>query len=159
MDFSAIPKFLLVLTILYAAGFVLALAIGMFGCDKTKSIDSSMAKIAAWEAFTWSMLPSLVYLATQLSPWFLSIFSNGMSSVFGYVGQVSDPQSFQYIGTIYAMTLAGFIVSARMLGTVKSQVCKPTLDELASFQENLMKKLREKEAEEKHDIAVIKPST
>jgi len=43
------------------------------------------------------------------------------------------------------MILASWIMTTRMLHTTESQVCKPDLDELKKFEDDLEKQLKEKE--------------
>jgi hypothetical protein len=42
-------------------------------------------------------------------------------------------------------------MTTRMVHTVEVAVCKPDVAELAAFQEDLMKKLKEKDAAQKRD--------
>jgi hypothetical protein len=52
-------------------------------------------------------------------------------------------------GRGFAMMLAIFVMSARMIHTTEIAVCKPSKDELKKFQADLQKELKEKEEKEK----------
>ncbi len=88
-----------------------------------------------------------------------SEFSNGVKTIFGWTGYASDQQGYDNLGLSYALVLMGLIMTTRMINNIEIGVCKPSVDELAVFQETLMRELKEKEADKKHDEAVNKPSS
>jgi hypothetical protein len=128
-------------------GFALAMVMSTFQCSKTDGW------VSVKEGIMWSSLPVIVYVVLDISPYVLSEFSNGVRTLFGWTGYASDQAGYDNLGLTYALVLAGLIVTTRMVHSVEVSVCKPDVAELAAFQEDLMKKLKEKEA------AINKPSS
>jgi len=104
----------------------------------------------------WSTFPVLVYVIVTVSPYIQSEFSNGVKTIFGWTGYASDQQGYDNLGLTYALILIGLIMTTRMVHTVEVAVCKPDVGELAAFQENLMRELKEKEADKKRDQDINK---
>jgi hypothetical protein len=134
-------------------GFGLAIVMGFFQCSKT-DIWTSVK-----EGLMWGLFPVIVYVIVTVSPYIQSEFSSGVQTIFGWTGYASDQQGYDNLGMSYALVLIGLIMTTRMVHNIEVAVCKPDVGELAAFQENLMRELKEKEAEKKHDEAVIKPSS
>jgi hypothetical protein len=132
-------------------GSALAMIITVSQCSKND------AYISMKEGFLWASFPTIVYIILQLSPYVLSIFSEGTKTFFSWTGMAADDEGYKTLGIAYAMVLAGLMVTTRMMHTAEVAVCKPDVSELAAFQEDLMKKLKEKQAEKQHDIDVNKP--
>jgi hypothetical protein len=134
-------------------GFVLAIGISVFHCSKTD------VWLSVKEGMMWSLFPVIVYVILKISPYMQSEFSNGVKTIFGWTGYASDQQGYDNLGLSYALVLMGLIMTTRMINNIEIGVCKPSVDELAVFQETLMRELKEKEADKKHDEAVNKPSS
>jgi hypothetical protein len=139
--------------IFWIFGFVLAMVMSTVQCSKQNWFSS------VTEGLMWSAFPTIVYIILEFSPYMLSIFSNGVKSVFGWTGYAADQAGYDKLGLAYALVLAGLIVTTRMVHTVEVAVCKPDVGELAAFQENLMKSLKEKEAAKKRDEDLNKPTS
>jgi hypothetical protein len=120
-------------------GFGLALVMSTFQCSKTD------IWVSVYEGVMWATFPVIVYVILTISPYMLSIFSTGVKSMFGWTGYASDQAGYDNLGLSYALILVGLIVTTRMVHTVEVAVCKPDVGELAAFQEDLMRRLREKE--------------
>jgi nitrate/nitrite-specific signal transduction histidine kinase len=84
----------------------------------------------------------------------MSEFTSGMSFFVGRLGLSTDEQSLQTMAISYAMMLAALVVTSSMLNNTDVEVCKPSVDELKAFQDELMAKLKKKRGEE-----VIKPDS
>jgi hypothetical protein len=132
-------------------GSALAMIITVYQCSKNDGY------ISIKEGFMWASFPTVVYIILQLSPYVLSIFSDGCRVFFSWTGMASDEEGYKILGIAYAMVLAGLMVTTRMIHTAEVAVCKPDVSELAAFQEDLMKSLKEKQAAKQHDIDVNKP--
>ena len=115
--------------------------------------------ISAYEGFRWATLPTVVLLALQYSPWLMSEFTTGISFFVGKIGLSTDDQSLRTMALSYAMMLAALVVTSSMLNNTDVEVCKPSVDELKAFQDELMAKLKKKEADKKRDEEVIKPDS
>ena len=136
--------------LLLGCGFGLAMLLSTFQCSKQDS------GISFTEGLYWSAFPTIVYVLLQISPWFLSIFTKGLSSTLGYVGYKTDTASYETVAIVYALILAGLIVTTRMVHSVEVSVCKPSTAELSAFKKKLMAELKEKETAKN---AVNKPSS
>jgi len=134
-------------------GFGLAMVMSMVQCSKTDIWTS------VYEGLMWATFPVLVYTIVSVSPYILSEFSNGVRTLFGWTGYASDQAGYDNLGLSYALILIGLIMTTRMVHTVEVAVCKPDVAELAAFQEDLMKKLKEKEAAKKRDEDLNKPTS
>jgi hypothetical protein len=134
-------------------GFGLAMIMSTFQCSKTD------IWVSVYEGIMWSSFPVIIYAILAVSPYMVSEFSKGVKFLFGWTGYASDQAGYDNLGLSYALILAGLIMTTRMVHTVEVAVCKPDIAELAAFQEDLMKKLKEKEAEKKHDEDLNKPSS
>jgi hypothetical protein len=134
-------------------GFALAMVMSMVQCSKTD------AWVSVYEGMMWSTFPVIVYVILTVSPYMLSEFSSGVKTLFGWTGYASDQAGYDSLGLSYALVLTGLIMTTRMVHSVEVAVCKPDIAELAAFQEDLMKKLKEKEAAKKHDEDLNKPSS
>lgn len=134
-------------------GSALAIAMSLFQCSK------SDMWVSVKEGLMWSAFPTIVYVILAISPYIRSEFSNGARTIFGWTGYASDEAGYDNLGVSYALVLIGLIVTTRMVHTVEVAVCKPDIAELAAFQEDLMKQLKEKEAKKKQEEAVIKTSS
>lgn len=130
-------------------GFGLAMVMSTFQCSKTD------AWVSVYEGLMWAIFPVIVYVILAVSPYIQSEFSSGVKFMFGWTGYASDQAGYDNLGLAYALVLTGLIMTTWMVHTVEVSVCKPDVGELAAFQENLMKELKEKE----HDKALNKPSS
>jgi hypothetical protein len=123
--------------LLVIIGTVLSLLVSTLKCNKT-STSASMQ-----EGLIWGSLPTILYLMTLFSPFVLSTFSEPIRSF----SPSLTPEMADMLGTGYLMMLGSWVMSTRMIHTTEIAVCKPSKDELKKFQDDLMKELKEKEAE------------
>lgn len=121
-------------------GFGLAMIMSTVQCSKTD------VWVSVYDGLMWATLPVLVYVIVRVSPYIQSEFSNGVKFLFGWTGYASDQEGNNNLGLIYALVLTGLIMTTWMVHAVEVSVCKPDVAELAAFQEDLMKKLKEKES-------------
>ena len=72
---------------IFIVGFVMSLVIPLSICKKTDAIS------ALKHAGIWMSVPIGVFIILELSPWTLSIFSEGVKSIFGMFkrSQTSTP--------------------------------------------------------------------
>jgi hypothetical protein len=120
----------IVLTIFGLLGIVfmfISVAVSYAKCSKTSWSTS------AKEGFIASSVPALLYALAKYSPYVMSIYA--------------EPLSSEMLGVAYIMMLGGFVMITRMIHETEIAVCKPSVDELKKFQDDLMKELKEKEAE------------
>jgi hypothetical protein len=129
----------------WLVGFTLAIVISVYQCSKTNAMTS------VYEGFIWSLFPTIVYILLKVSPYALSVFSEGTKTIFGWTGFAADQAGYEKIGIAYAVVLIGLIVTTRMVHTVEVSVCKPDVAELAAFQADLMKSLAAKQQANKPD--------
>jgi len=125
---------LLVLGGLYIFGFGLSLFISYMKCSKV-----SMS-ISAWEALSWTLLPTGCYFLASWIPFVRDIFAVPLQGWFGLTEEYSHA-----VGIAYFMMLGSWVASTRMLHTTESQVCQPDSAELAKFEKDLEAELKEKE--------------
>jgi hypothetical protein len=125
--------------ILSIFGFILSITVSTIKCSKQSFSTSTM------EGLVWALPSALIMLATGLSPYFLSIFSEPMK----FFDSAMPQETADTIGRGFAMMLAIFAMSTRMIHTTEIAVCKPSKDELKKFQADLQKELKEKEEKAK----------
>jgi len=102
-----------------------------------------ITKTATW----WALFPSLTYMLLTYSTYLRTEFASGMQWFASKIGSTPDQTSLEHNGIIYAMGLTALVMTSSMMNQVDLVVCKPTVDELALFQEDLLKQLKAKEAE------------
>lgn len=102
--------------------------------------------VSVYDGLMWAIFPVLVYVILKVSPYIQSEFSNGVKFMFSWTGYVSDQAGDDKLGLAYALVLTGLIMTTWMIHAVEVSVCKPDIAELASFQVNLLKELKEKQA-------------
>jgi hypothetical protein len=129
--------------IFFVAGFCIALAVTSWGlCDKSSPDPATSAKYAA----ICALFPALVYAimthTNSVSEYIKKDFSGGIQYIFGKIGSTTDDERFVTLGITYALILTGFVTTTYMIHQLNKEVCKPTVDELASFEENLLKTLK-----------------
>ena len=119
-------------------GLVLSLIITTMSCSKRDF------GISAKEGAIFSLFPTVTYFLTtkyeMISGPFVRVFA----------GWVSEPESAYKYAIGYLMMLSIWIGTTRMYHTAEADVCQPSVDEMAKFKADLMKKLdaKEKEKEE-----------
>jgi hypothetical protein len=127
---------------LWLIGTFIAFVLAQFQCSKQD-----------WWVFVreggiWASVPALVYTVLEYSPFVRGEFSQGVQYLFGWTGFTPDDSGRETVGMAYALVLAGLIVTTRMVHTVDVSVCKPDVNELSAFTENLMKSLKQKQDNE-----------
>ena len=127
-------------------GSVLSWVVGLAKCNK-QNISTSI-----YEGFSWALPPTCIIAISSFSPYFLSIFSEPMK----FFDKEMLQSTADMIGVGFAMMLVIFVTTTRLVHTTELGVCKPTKDEMNSFKENLLKKLKEKQQEEAEDEAEAK---
>jgi len=125
--------------LLLGCGFGLSLLLSTLHCAK-QDMSASFS-----EGLSWALYPTIVYIILQISPWFLSIFTEGVSSLLGYFKYSADSSAYETMAIVYALILVGLIVTTRLVHKIEVAVCKPNTQELSNFKENLLKQLKEKE--------------
>lgn len=122
--------------LLAAAGTLMSYIIGLAKCNKHSFSASTM------EGFQWAALPTLILILTNVSPYFLSIYSEPMK----WTDSTMTQASADMLGTGLVMILAIIAMTTRMIHRTEIAVCKPSTAELKKFQTDLMKELHDKEA-------------
>jgi hypothetical protein len=110
---------------LFIFGFCMALYISFMNCGKIST------SISAMEGFIWAIFPSIAYYVGTSYEFIRQPFSE----------QLGSP----VWGLAWLMMIVSWVMTTVMIDRVVDQVCKPTLDELKKFQEDLAKELKEKE--------------
>ena len=125
---------------LILVGFCMALLVSFLKCSKMS--PSSSAK----EGLIFAALPAGLYMLGNYSEFVRNIFSKTLETSFG----VKEENS-AVMGVGYLMMLGAWIMTTRLIDTIETEVCKPSVDELRKFQDDLAKELKEKEAKEEAD--------
>ena len=125
--------------LLIGCGFGLSILLSTLHCNKQ---DMS---VSFSEGLSWAFYPTIVYILLQISPWLLSIFTDGVGKLLGYFKYTTDPTGYETMAIVYALILVGLIVTTRLVHKIEVAVCKPSTQELSAFKENLLKQLKEKE--------------
>jgi hypothetical protein len=114
-----------------------SLLLGLVACNKN-SFSASV-----FEGFVWATVPVLFLVLSYISTFFLSIFQEPVR----YLAGSLSPEMTDVGARAIIMVLAGIPMTARMLHTTDIAVCKPSMDELKKFQEDMLKELKAKEEE------------
>ena len=123
---------------MFVVGFLMSLLVSFLKCSKIS--PSSSAK----EGAIFGVLPALLYYISNQFDFIRNIFSETLESTFGVKHENSA-----VMGVGYLMMLGAWIMTTRLIDTIETDVCKPSLDELKKFQDDLAKELKEKEAADK----------
>jgi hypothetical protein len=138
LNLGSIGKVFGVMTVF---GLTLAAIIPYFQCSSSPNLFEHSGTVAYY-GFVWGLFPTIVYLLLQVSPRLSEHeFAKGAQTLLGWTGS-SD---FVTLGTTLALFLMTLVMTTYILHRVEANICQPTVDELASFQENLMKSLKKKE--------------
>jgi hypothetical protein len=129
--------------VIFIVGFVMSLVIPLSICKKSDAIS------ALKHAGIWMSAPIGVFIILELSPWTLSIFSEGVKSIFGMFKKESDQHSYDTLGRAWALVLSGLIMTTYIVHSLDVEVCKPDAGEMQAFEENLLRREKEKQAEKK----------
>lgn len=114
-------------------GVLLSLGVSFMKCSKTGF------SISFIQGIIWGSVPSVVYWLANSVSWILGPFSRTM-------GTFGVPENYQNaVGVGYLMMISLWIITTYMIHMTESQVCQPSLDEMAEFQAQLLKELKEKE--------------
>uniref|UniRef100_A0A6C0F2D5 Uncharacterized protein n=1 Tax=viral metagenome TaxID=1070528 RepID=A0A6C0F2D5_9ZZZZ len=130
---------------IFVVGFVMSLVIPLGVCNKTDAIS------ALKHAGIWMAAPVGVFVILEMSPWTLSIFSQGVASIFGWFKAESDQHSYDTLGMAWALILAGLIMTTYIVHSLDVEVCKPDAGEMQAFEENLLQREKNKQAEKNPD--------
>jgi hypothetical protein len=98
------------------------------------------------EGLVWASLPTFLYWLASYVDSVRLIFTNVLSSDFGIKSNVD------IIGVGYLMMLGSWIMTTRMIHLTESEVCKPSIDELNKFKEDLEKELKKKQGEKEENL-------
>ena len=139
MDWDLLKFTVLIYIFLCAVGILLSLLVSFLKCSKTGFAISFV------QGGIWAFLPSVVYWLANSVSWILGPFSRTMES-FGV------PENYRNaFGVGYLMMLSLWVMTTYMIHMTESQVCQPSVDEMAQFQEQLLKELKEKEDAKKEN--------
>jgi len=119
---------------LFIIGFCMSLLSSFMNCGKI-SPSSSMQ-----EGVVWASLPAFLFWLANYFDSVRNIFTSQLST-FGI------KSNLDVIGVGYLMMLGSWIMTTRMIHLTESDVCKPSIDELNKFKEDLEKELKTKETE------------
>jgi hypothetical protein len=125
---------------LFVVGFLMSLLVSFLKCSKIS--PSSSAK----EGAIFAVLPAVLYYVANEFAFIRNIFSSTLESTFGV-----KPENSAVMGVGYLMMLGSWIMTTRLIDTIETDVCKPSLDELKKFQDDLAKELKEKQEKEEAD--------
>jgi hypothetical protein len=125
---------------LFIFGFMLSMLSSYLNCRKVSP------SISMQEGLVWSMLPTFLYWIANYMDSVRDIFKNVLSSTFGLKDNVD------IIAVGYLMMLGSWIMTTRMIHLTESEVCKPSVDELNKFKEDLEKELKKKEDEKEENL-------
>ena len=133
MDWSLLQFTGIMFIGLSAIGFLLSMLVSYLKCSKTGFAISFL------QGCIWGAVPAVVYWVANSVSWILGPFSRTMGS-FGV------PENYQNaLGVGYLMMLSLWVMTTYMIHMTESQVCQPSVDEMAEFQAQLLKELKEKE--------------
>ena len=125
---------------LFIVGFLISLTSSYLNCKKISPSISSQ------EGFVWATLPTFLYWIANYVESIRSIFTSVLSSTFGVKNNLDA------IAVGYLMMLGSWIMTTRMIHLTESEVCKPSIDELNKFKEDLEKELKKKEDEKEENL-------
>ena len=125
---------------LFIFGFLLSMISSYLNCSKISP------SISMQEGLVWSMLPTLLYWIANYTVYVRNIFKSVLSSTFG----LTDNADVIAVG--YLMMLGSWIMTTRMIHLTETEVCKPSIDELNKFKEDLEKELKKKEDEKEENL-------
>ena len=125
---------------LFIFGFLLSMISSYLNCSKISP------SISMQEGLVWSMLPTLLYWIANYTDYVRNIFKSVLSSTFGLT------ENADVIAVGYLMMLGSWIMTTRMIHLTETEVCKPDVDELNKFKEDLEKELKKKEGEKEENL-------
>jgi len=132
--------------LLTLVGTVISWAIGLAKCNKQN------LGISVYEGFIWALPTTAVMAFSNYSPYFLSIFSEPMK----FFDKTMEQSTADMLGRGFAMMLMVLPSTTLLIHNTDLGVCKPTKDELNTFKENLLKKLKAKQQDEEQEAAEAK---
>jgi hypothetical protein len=125
---------------LFVVGFLMSLLVSYLKCSKISPTSS------ATEGAIFGVLPATLYYIANQFDFIRNIFSQTLETTFGV-----KPENSAVMGVGYLMMLGSWIMTTRLIDAIETEVCKPSIDELKKFQEDLEKELKEKQAKEAAD--------
>lgn len=130
---------------LFVTGFLLSLLSSFLKCSKISPSSSAI------EGSVWATLPTFLYFIANYFEAVRNVFSSTLETSFGV-----KPENSAVMGVGYLMMLGVWIMTTRLIDNIEEEVCKPSLDELKKFQDDLAKELKEKQSK---DEAAKKPTS
>jgi len=133
MDWSLLQFTGIMFIGLSVIGFLLSMLVSYLKCGKTGFAISFL------QGCIWGAVPAVVYWLANSVSWILGPFSRTM-------GRFGVPENYQNaVGVGYLMMLSLWVMTTYMIHMTETQVCQPSVDEMAEFQAQLLKELKEKE--------------
>jgi hypothetical protein len=138
MDLASTAKgSAVVFAALYVVGICISLLSSYLQCSKTSFADS------AKEGAIWAFFPTLVYAASSLFEFIRSPFSSTFVNEFGIFNPAMP------VG--YLVMISTWITTIMVIHSSQTNVCQPSVAEMAEFKKKLLIELQEKqEAEERN---------
>ena len=118
---------------LFLVGFSLSIISSYLNCSKMSP------SISMKEGLIWASLPTFLFWLASYVERVRTIFTSVLSSSFGVTSNLDA------IAIGYLMMLGSWIMTTRMIHLTESEVCKPSVDELNKFKEDLEKELKKKQ--------------
>ena len=122
--------------VLFVGGLLLCLASTFFMCEKINIVESLK------ESALFAVFPALVPILTHFVPAIQRPFENVLRNTFG----VSEKADVLALG--YLMMLVAWVSGSRVVGSIQTTVCIPTVDEVAAFKTYFQNKAAKKYAAE-----------
>ena len=119
--------------VLCLVGFILSLLSSYLNCSKISP------SISVYEGLIWGTLPAFLFWLANYVERVRFVFTSVLTSSFGVTSNVDA------IAVGYLMMLGSWIMTTRMIHLTESEVCKPSVDELNKFKEDLEKELKKKQ--------------
>ena len=118
---------------LLLVGTIFALLFTTISCSK-RSVGTSFKEGAIWSLGPTTMYALASYVERVRLPFAHVLISMGAS-----------PERSEMLATGYLMMLASWVMTTFTFHSVELEVCQPTVDEMAAFKKELLKKLDEDE--------------
>ena len=122
--------------VLFSGGLLLCLASTFFMCEKINIVESLK------ESALFAVFPALVPILTHFVPAVQRPFENVLRDTFG----VTEKADVLALG--YLMMLVAWVSGARVVSSIQTTVCIPTVDEVAAFKTYFQNKSAKKDAAE-----------
>lgn len=132
---------------MFLVGMIVSVASSGIQCGKTDAAEH------AKQGAIWATYPTIVYGLTVYFPVLRRFAVNTLKTTFGL-----SEEYVEIVAVGYLMMLMSWVATVWNISTTEKAVCNPSVDEIARFKENLLKKEKEKqEAEQKSNEAKQNP--